>query len=149
MLDKDKAVQGVAVYAEFALPNATTQIIIAPDGYDTSGRLIGLSVVRRTVNSTSPKKPWRFSILPVSPVAEVLEEEKDGFCAERLAVPATLFDQLLAGGWKMVGDPILIETSKKDLDDIGMKKTPTKMLYRVNLSRTAQGYPVNLINEYV
>lgn len=145
-MDASKDVQGVGIYAEFARENATTQIIICPEGYDNAGRKVGLSVVRRVVTTETPKKPWRFSILPDTPVAEVLEEEKDGFCAERLAVPATLFDQILSGGWKMVVEPILLEVSKKDLDDIGVKKTPTKLIYRINQSRTALGFPENLIN---
>lgn len=148
-MDKDKDVQGVGIYAEFAKPNSTTQIIISPEGYDNAGRLIGLSIVRRVVTSVTPKKPWRFSILPDASVAEVLEEEKDGFCRERLATPSTLFDQILAGDWTMVGSPILLEVSKKDLDDIGVKKTPTKLIYRINQSRSALGFPEALINEAV
>lgn len=147
MPDLTKDVQGVAVYAEFARPSATTQVIIVPDGYDNEGRLIGLSVVRRVITASTPKKPWKFSILePTNPASVITDADSDTICAQRMAIPATLFDQILSGGWTMVGQPILIEASKKDMDDIGTKKTPTKMLYRINQSRTALGFPAALIN---
>jgi hypothetical protein len=149
-MDQTKDVQGVAVYAEFARPDATTQIIITPDGYDNFGRLIGVSVVRRTVTAANPKKPWRFSTLDAETRTEGLDDsDKDSYCARRMATPSSLFDQLIAGDWKMVNVPILIEVSKKDLDDIGTKKTPAKFLYRVGLSRTALGFPAALINASV
>lgn len=147
MYDKEKAVQGVGVYAEFARSNATTQIIITPDGYDNAGRLIGLGIIRRTITSETPKKPWKFSILPtVADHAVVTDDEKDAFCGRRMAIPAALFDQVMNGGWSMVGTPILLEVSKKDFDDIGTKKQPSKLIYRINQSRIAQGFPTDLIN---
>jgi hypothetical protein len=149
-MDMDKDVQGVGIYAEFARNDATTQIIVCPDGYDNTGRLIGLSVVRRVITAKNPKKPWRFTILEAeSGGGTIMDTEKDSYCAKRMAVPATLFDQILAGDWKMVGEPILLEVSKKDLDDIGVKKTPTKLLYRAMQSRSALGFPENLINSTI
>jgi hypothetical protein len=146
MADLAKDVQGVAVYAEFMRAGATTQIIIVPDGYDNEGRLIGLSIVRRVVTEATPKKPWKFSILEPFSAGALPEEEMDAYCGRRLAIPATLFDQVISGGWTLVGQPILLEASKKDMDDIGMKKTPAKLLYRVTQSRTALGFPEALIN---
>lgn len=147
MPDLTKDVQGVAVYAEFMRPDATTQIIIVPDGYDNEGRLIGLSIVRRVITITTPKKPWKFSILePTSLGVVITDEDSDLECFQRMSIPSTLFDQIMAGGWTIVGSPILIETSKKDMDDIGVKKTPTKMLYRINQSRIALGFPAAIIN---
>jgi hypothetical protein len=148
MADLAKDVQGVAVYAEFTRAGAASQVIIVPEGYDNEGRLIGLSIVRRVVTTDSPKKPWRFAILAAPPNAgdPVANADKDAYCATRMAVPATLFDQLATGGWVMVRQPILLEASKKDMDDIGMKKTPAKLLYRVSQSRTALGFPEALLN---
>ena len=146
MADLAKDVQGVAVYAEFARPGAATQVIISPEGYDNEDRLIGLSVVRRVVTIASPKKPWKFAILPDASGHPVSDAEKDTYCTTRMALPSTLFDQIMSGGWTMVGQPILLEVSKKDMDDIGQKKAPTKMIYRINQSRTALAFPAALIN---
>jgi hypothetical protein len=150
-MEMDKAVQGVAVYLEFARTNATTQIIVTPDGYTSDGVLVPSTLVRRTITTTSPKKQWRFSrLLTASDVSSFVptvdENTMDQFAEERIKYAATLFDQLLRGEWKLVKTPILIEASKKDYDFISQAKTPTKMLYRISQSRTALDFPAEIVN---
>lgn len=147
-MDKEKAVQGVAVYAEFARDGATTQIIVAPDGYNTDGTLVPAYIVRRTVTEHTPKKQWKFSRLPdVSGAADILaDNEKAAYSDERMRYASSLFDQILRGGWSLVKRPILVEISRKDYDNIYLSKTPTKLLYRVSQSRVALDFPANLIN---
>lgn len=147
MQDVSKAVQGIAVYAEFARNNATTQIIITPDGYGTKDDLVRMNIVRRTVTKDNPRKQWRFSM--ISHTREVSPADKKEYAEKRMYYASTLFDQLLSGGWKMVGKPILLETSKIDLDAVRNGKTPTKMIYRINQSRSASGYPTEIVNEDV
>ena len=151
-MDITKSVQGVAVYGEFARSGATTQIIITPDGYDSSGNQVPMCITRRTVTTTSPRKQWRFSMIAENTTfssvgGSTLDERKEAYCDDRLRYATTLFDQILRGEWMIVGDPILVEVSQTDLDAISAHKTPTKMLYRINQSRTAQGYPADLVNE--
>lgn len=147
-MDKDKAVQGVAVYAEFSRDGATTQIIVAPDGYNTDGTLVPAYIVRRTVTEHTPKKQWKFSRLPeIADAPEVLtDEQKAVYSDERMRYASSLFDQILRGGWSLVKRPILVEISRKDYDSIYLSKTPTKLLYRVSQSRVALDFPANLIN---
>lgn len=147
MQDISKAVQGIAVYAEFARNNATTQIIITPDGYGTSDKLIRMNIVRRTVTKDNPRKQWRFSM--ISDARSASPADKVSYADDRMQYASTLFDQLLAGGWKMVAKPILLEASKIDLDAVRNGKTPTKMIYRINQSRSASGYPAEIVNEDV
>jgi hypothetical protein len=152
-MEMDKAVQGVAVYLEFARTNATTQIIVTPDGYTSDGVLVPSTLVRRTVTTTSPKKQWRFSrLLTASDVSSIVptvdENTMDQFAEERIKFASTLFDQLLRGEWKLVKTPILIEASKKDYDFISQAKTPTKMLYRISQSRTALDFPAEIVNTF-
>jgi hypothetical protein len=44
----------------------------------------------------------------------------------------------------MTNEPILTETSKKDLEDVKLGKTPNKMLYRINQTKTALGFPAEI-----
>ena len=147
MQDPTKSVQGIAVYAEFARNNATTQIIITPDGYGASEQLIRTNVVRRTVTKDNPRKQWRFSL--IRSARSATPDDKEAYANDRMQYASTLFDQLIAGDWKMVGKPILLETSKDDLEAVRNGKTPTKMIYRINQSRIAQGYPTEIVNEDV
>lgn len=150
-MDKDKAVQGVAVYAEFAREGATTQIIVAPDGYNTDGTLVPANIVRRTVTEHTPKKQWKFSRLPdvADTPSNLADHEKVIYSDERMRYASSLFDQILRGGWTLVKRPILVEISRKDYDSIYLSKTPTKLLYRVSQSRVALDFPANLINNAV
>jgi hypothetical protein len=147
MQDVTKSVQGIAVYAEFARSNATTQVIVTPDGYGEDGQIIRSNIVRRTITSTSPRKQWRFSMIPER--KSVPSEDKAVYANSRMEYATSLFDQLLSGGWQIVGKPILLETSKSDLVAIRNSKTPTKMIYRINQCRDVLGYPADLVNETV
>ena len=154
-MDLGKSVQGVALYGEFARTGATTQIIVSPDGYDTEGNEVPMCIIRRTVTTSSPRKQWRFSSLVEGDTIPTLmhdkgltlEQAKERYCDERMRYASGLFEQIVRGDWTLVGDPILVEVSKIDLDAIRDNKTPTKLIYRINQSRTAQGYPADLVNE--
>jgi hypothetical protein len=147
MQDVSKSVQGIAVYAEFARANATTQIIITPDGYGPNEKIVRMNIVRRTVTKDNPRKQWRFSMIPDS--RSVSGADKSAYAEDRMQYASSLFEQLLAGGWSMVAKPILLETSKDDLEAVRNSKTPTKMIYRINQSRAASGYPTEIVNEDV
>lgn len=146
MLDKDKEVQGVAVYAEFARSGATTQIIITPEGYTNEGRLVPATIIRRTITESTPKKQWKFTRLAKSELRVHSDADKAPYADDRMKYATTLFDQLLSGSWEMVKTPVLIEASKKDYDDIYVSKTPTKMVYRISQSRAALDFPADLIH---
>lgn len=148
-MDKDKAVQGITVYAEFARHNATTQIIICGDGYNSAGTLVKGQIIRRTVSTGAPKAQWKFSRLSVEldESIEMTDEHKASNADMRLRYATSLFDQVLAGAWTMVKHPILVEVSRKDFDSIGEGKAPTKMLYRIAQSRTALDFPADLVND--
>lgn len=151
-MDITKDVQGVGIYAEFARSGATTQIIITPQGYDENGSEVPMYVVRRTVTTDNPRKQWKFSVLPeadsdlVASVKGNAEANKEAYCDERFRYAASLFDQIMRGDWLLINDPILVEVSKVDLGSVRLSKTPTKLIYRINQSRTAKGYPSDLVN---
>lgn len=152
-MDITKSVQGVALYAEFVRSGATTQIIITPDGFDSEGSVVPMTVVRRTVTTDNPRKQWKFSRLghsdPIFKLAATgltMEEAKETYTDIRMKYASSLFDQIVRGDWLLVGDPIPVEISKIDLDAIRHGKAPTKLLYRITQCRTALGYPADLVN---
>jgi hypothetical protein len=44
----------------------------------------------------------------------------------------------------MRNEPFLVETSQNDLVEIGKSETPVKVVYRINQSRKALGFPVEI-----
>lgn len=146
-IEKDNDVQGVGVYAEFTLNSSTTQILLVPDGYTQEGSLVPATVIRRNVTTDSPKKQWRMTRLPeVTTNPELSDDAKQEYADERLKHAVMLLDQLLRGEWKMVKQPIVLEVSRKDYDSLAMHKTPTKLIYRLNQSRTKLDFPANLVD---
>lgn len=149
MLDKEKDVQGIALYAQFHKPGAMTQLIITPDGYDEKGEKVLASLYRRVVTTDSPKKQWRSSFIRTADAEGVdfeSGEERVSFAEKRLNFATQLFDSLMNGKWELHKDPIYLEVSKKDLTDIREAKTPTKLLYRVNQSREALSFETDIPN---
>lgn len=149
MLDKAQDVQGVGVYVEMTRNHggvqSTAQMFVFPDGYDSAGNLHGLTLGRRVVSKDSPKKPWRFTALDPNPEGmTITDDEREAFVEKRTALPSELLSMYVNGGWKMVNQPILIEVSRKDWDDLSEEKTPTKFIYRVTQSRAELGFPADL-----
>lgn len=145
MLDATKDVQGIALYAEFRKPGAMMQILITPDGYANDGKEVPASLYRRVTTPLTPKKQWRSSNLSWRAVADLngealADDNKNSFVENRMSFAIQLFDGIKNGGWILTNETLFIETSKKDLDDVKSSKTPNKMLYRINQTRTALGF---------
>jgi hypothetical protein len=148
MLDNFKEVQGTAVYAQFHKPGAICQFLITPDGYDESGTLVEACIYRRAITLETPKKQWKATFVRTpTTVNEVDMENVDHraqIAHERLEFASQLFDILITGKWEIHKEPIFLEVSQKDMTDIKAGKTPTKLMYRVNLTRNEEGYEIEI-----
>jgi hypothetical protein len=149
MLDATKDVQGIALYAEFRKPGAMMQILITPDGYANDGKEVPASLYRRVTTPLTPKKQWRSSNLSWRAISDLngealANDDKNKFTENRMGFATQLFDGIKNGGWILTNETLFIETSKKDLDDVKLSKTPNKMLYRINQTRTALGFPAEI-----
>lgn len=150
MLEKEKDVQGIALYAQLHKPGAMAQLLITPDGYDETGERVFASLYRRIVTASSPKKQWRSStVRSTDPEGYDFEVSHDRatFAEKRLNFAVQLFDSLLSGKWELHKEPIYLEVSKKDLTDIKVAKTPTKLIYRINQSREALSFETEIPNQ--
>ncbi len=149
MLDKEKKVQGIAVYAEFRRAGQTMQLIVTPDAYTTEGNLVPMTLIRRIVTKETPKKQWKNSTLRggidlnemVTEKITISDLEKLEFTETSMRHAIHFFDQILSQGWTIEQKPILVEVSRHDADDLIKGKTPNKIIYRVHISRKALGFP--------
>jgi hypothetical protein len=151
MLDKEKSIQGVSVYAEFAKSGYRTEMFITPDGFTPSGDLVPAKIYRRIVSKEKPKKLWQQTTVQFAEeLAKVGSTDlaelslKDQYVSKRLEHLNSIFAGLVEGDWQLVNDPILIETSQNDLIEIYKGETPIKVVYRINQSRKALGFPVEI-----
>ncbi len=150
MLDKEKPIQGVSVYAELVKPGFRTELFITPDGFTPTGDLVPAKIYRRVVSKDKPKKLWQQTTVQfVEDMAKVGEKDldlstKDNYVHKRLEHLSAIFAGLVEGDWKLEKEPILIETSQNDLVEIGKNETPIKVVYRINQSRKALGFPAEI-----
>lgn len=159
-MDKEKMVQGVGLYGEFVSPQgAVYQVILTPDGYDLSDQFVPANLMSRTITKYSPKKQWRMRPVRGSGLSsEDLEMgliklsfdfdavEVESYAWNRLEYFTGMLKNLADLEYKLRKQPILIEVSKKDLDAVSKRNTPTKVIYRIGQSRDALGFPKDLFD---
>jgi hypothetical protein len=150
MLDKAKTIQGVTVYAEFSKEGYRTEFFMTPDGFTLEGTSVPAKVYRRVISKDKPKKLWssttiRFAHeLAIIGEKDLADSDKEAYIEKRLENLMSIFEGIIAGGWEITQAPFFIETSQKDLAEIAKGDTPIKIVYRINQSRKALGFPVEI-----
>jgi hypothetical protein len=150
MLDKTKTVQGLTLYAEFSKEGFRSEFFMTPDGFTAEGTPVPAKVFRRTLSADKPKKLWSATTLrPATEIAEIgvkdlADSDKEAYIEKRIENINQIFQGFIQGDWTLINEPFLIETSQKDLADIAKGETPIKVVYRINQSRKALGFPVEI-----
>jgi hypothetical protein len=80
-------------------------------------------------------------------VIQLSKEHALSTVRDRLSFTDSLFNQLIIQGWTLFKQPIVVEVSPEDLDDIRAGKTPYKILGRVTRSRRHYKFPETLFSE--
>lgn len=150
MLDKEKPIQGVSVYAEFSKTGFRTEMFITPDGFTPTGDVVPATVFTRVVSKDKPKKLWKQTTIQLADEFAKLGEkdldisQKEQYLSKRLEHLTSIFEGVIETGWEIAGNPILIETSRNDLADVAKGETPIRVVYRINQSRKALGLPAEI-----
>ena len=135
-------VVGKAVYLEFRKGTSTTQVLLMPEGMASSHSLAPLAMYRRRLSVIQPKKTWRqiaSSVTSVSASAGGVRTEQAAM--NLLAFADTLFQGLVKNEWKLYKEPVVVEVTAEDLEDVRRAKTPYKTLGRVWKARKFLGFP--------
>jgi hypothetical protein len=67
--------------------------------------------------------------------------------ADRISYTDSLFNQLVTSGWTVYKQPIVVEVTQDDLEDIRLSKTPYKILGRITRCRRALNFGESLYSE--
>jgi hypothetical protein len=136
------AVVGKALYLEMRNGAYTTQIIFTPEGTTLSGKAVPMTCYRRKIASTAPRKSWKqFSSSAMSDrditgtFTQLSTEHALSTVRDRISFTDSLFNQLIGQGWTIHKQPITVEVTPEDLDDVRMGKTPYKILGRITRCR--------------
>jgi hypothetical protein len=139
--DPEKKVQGTALYVEFKNEyQQILQMFITPDGWNELGNFAVSRAYYRRLSVSQPKKQWKTQALQRSLVDPVTGTTSEAHREERL-LTLSWFMKRVSISSTIVGKPFFVEVSQKDLTDITQGKTPTKVVHRINQTRTALSYP--------
>jgi hypothetical protein len=123
---------------------------MTPDGFTPEGNPVPAKVYRRTLSADKPKKLWSATTLrPATDIAEIgvkelADSDKETYIEKRIENITSIFEGFIKGDWELVNEPFLIETSQKDLAEVAKGETPIKIVYRINQSKKALGFPVEI-----
>ena len=146
----DTQVQGKAVYLEFVRGSTTTQVLVMPEGMTTSHKTVPMTVYRRRLAITQPRKTWKQASSSYTSVALLTGAEphaKSQTADKMLQFLQPLFMSLSSNGYVLYKDPIIVEVTSEDLECARQGKTPYKAMARVWKCRKAAGFPKEYIHE--
>ena len=149
---------GHAVYLEFQREMSTVQVLITPEALTETFQHVPPTMYRRQIHTTASRATWRVTTLnratefdSVAGTLKVLPSLAEMSSAE---IPSKhgidsfqglrLFAQLANQNYKLRRQPIVVEVSVADMNDIRAAKTPYKVLNRVTKSRKALKFPDTL-----
>jgi len=139
--DREKKVQGTALYVEFKNEyQQILQMFITPDGWNENGNFAVSRAYYRRLSASQPKKQWKTQALQRGLVDPVTGVTSEAHREERLTTLAWFMKRVSISS-TIVGKPFFVEVSQKDLADVTQGKTPTKVVHRINQTRTALSYP--------
>jgi hypothetical protein len=147
----DNQVQGKAVYLEFIKPDhrITTQVLVMPEGMSTSHKTVPMTVYRRRLSISQPRKTWKAAAAPVTSInllAGSAPVTPDEAINRMLSFLFPLFRSLETNEYVLYNAPIVVEVTAEDLEASRLGKTPYKAMARVWKVRKQMGFPKEYIH---
>lgn len=142
---------GKALYLEFRRGGATQQILFTPEGRTLSGKYVPMTTYRRQISEAAPRKAWKqMSTLfksemnPDGSLVQLGREHALSTLQDRIGYTDNLFTQIAMRNWELYKQPITVEVTPEDLEDVRNAKTPYKILGRVTRSRRVYNFGESL-----
>ena len=143
----DAKVIGKALYLELRNGETTTQLILTPEGLNSSNKLVPLTLYRRRISRIQPRKGWKQISSYASPemdasgkIAQYSLEQAQLVVKDKLSFTDSIFNQLIMQGWTLFKQPIVVEVTPEDMDEVRLGKTPYKILGRITRCRRTLGF---------
>jgi hypothetical protein len=143
----DTKVIGKALYLEMRNGLHTMQLIMTPEGFNTTNKLVPMTIYRRRISKVQPRKTWKQISAHTAPecdasgkIAQYSLEQATLVVKDKLSFTDSIFNQLVMQGWSLHGKPIVVEVTPEDMDDVRMGKTPYKILGRITRCRRVLGF---------
>lgn len=151
--DTAKAIAPKAVYLELRHEmeaNGVVQILLLPEGFSASGKLVPVTMYRRRLSRYQPRRTWKM-ISSSMTIATATASVPGGLPITDKVIDTTLgvvtpvLNSLKNAGWTVFKEPVLVEVTPDDFESARLAKTPYKVLGRVLKSRVKLGFPKEVI----
>jgi hypothetical protein len=159
---------GVALYVEASRDMSSTahnkyctQVLIMPEYKPAGGTLVPMTMYRRRISALEPRKTWRHFSSPMTTAkahekhsALVTDDLHQAVVNDMVFFLRSTFDTLAepatahttsATRYSIVGEPILVEVTAADIEDVRLGKTPYKTFGRVWKCRKKLGFPTDFL----
>ena len=143
----DTKVIGKALYLEMRNGLHTMQLVMTPEGLTTSSKLVPMTIYRRRISKVQPRKTWKQISAHTAPECDASGQSAQYSLAQaqlvakdKLSFTDSIFNQLVMQGWTLFKQPIAVEVTPEDMDDVRLGKTPYKILGRITRCRRTLGF---------
>lgn len=153
-MSDNSVVYGKALYLELEQDGGSSvlQLILTPDMQSPTGAHVPMALYRRRLTPAKSRTVWSAYSTYDKPSMEdgkfaviTSKNEAMSLAKVKLTFADKLFTQIIDHGYKLRKQPIVVEISAADLDDLCSHKTPYKILTRVTKTRKLLGFPDSLI----
>jgi len=143
----DTKVIGKALYLEMRNGLHTMQLVMTPEGLTTSNKLVPMTIYRRRISKVQPRKTWKQISAHTAPecdasgqIAQYSLAQAQLVAKDKLSFTDSVFNQLIMQGWTLFKQPIAVEVTPEDMDDVRLGKTPYKILGLITRCRRTLGF---------
>lgn len=158
-VSNDTNVVGHALYLELIRSDSSggycQQFLLTPEGVTTDSRVVPMTMYRRRLSTAAPRKTWKqsgssrtaaFAMEQTRAIPEPAAR-REAVLNEMLTFMEGAMKNINANNYKVRIEPIIVEVTSADMDEIKNGKTPYKILNRLMKVRKVRGFPSDLIPE--
>ncbi len=138
-----------ALYLELRRDQATSQVLLIPQVENAvKGKTQKSKLITRQISSSNPRRSWRYYSFKTVPLIEpaALPTRALTDVKPLLDEIGPFFAGYSTGGWKLVGQPLAVDMSADDLNDVWDANTPNALMRRVLKARSEAGMPDELFD---
>lgn len=139
-----------ALYLELRRDNHTSQVLLIPQVHNAvKGKTQKSKLITRQISSYNPRRSWRYYSFKTVPLLEPVADWSRSLTDVHplMAEITPFFSGYSAGGWKLAYQPLAVEMSADDINDVWDANTPNALLRRVLKARKEAGFPEALFDE--
>lgn len=152
----DEGISGIALYFEVKsdeVDQFVSQFIVIPKSMGSDGTVLEQRIHTRAVTAKRPQPAWRKFSTDEDTEAQPSERSSGRYIQHndtqsavekglnQLRSCMTVIDPILFSSYSLVGEPLLVEFSEQDVQDMIEDKTPRGLIGRINRLREAREFP--------